>query len=64
MGNYGKGDGGVAKQGRQPREMLIRIPETPGIPAVLHEIATLCPRHSAAGYCRSTVILQFPSAYL
>jgi len=27
--------------------MLIRIPETPGIPAVLREIATLCPRHSS-----------------
>lgn len=26
--------------------MLIRIPETPGIPAVLREIAALCPRHS------------------
>lgn len=27
--------------------MLIRIPETPGIPAVLREIAALCPRHSS-----------------
>jgi len=39
--------------GREEREiemagkMLIRIPETPGIPAVLREIATLCPRHSS-----------------
>lgn len=33
-------------------KMLIRIPETPGIPAVLREIAALCPRHSSTAATR------------
>lgn len=41
--------------------MLIRIPETPGIPAVLREIAALCPRHSSTaeqhGYSLASLLL-------
>lgn len=37
--------------------MLIRIPETPGIPAVLREIAALCPRHSPTA---ATRLFSFP----
>lgn len=39
--------------------MLIRIPETPGIPAVLREIAALCPRHSPTA---ATRLFSFPSS--
>lgn len=39
--------------------MLIRIPETPGIPAVLREIAALCPRHSLTA---ATRLFSFPSS--
>jgi len=41
--------------------MLIRIPETPGIPAVLREIAALCPRHSSTA---ATRLFSFPSPVL
>lgn len=42
--------------------MLIHIPETPGIPAVLREIAALCPRHSSTaeqhGYSLSSPLAR------
>lgn len=41
-----------AGRGSESGKMLIRIPETPGIPAVLREIAALCPRHSPTAATR------------
>jgi len=45
--------------------MLIRIPETPGIPAVLREIAALRPRHSSTaeqhGYSLFSSLAPAPS---
>jgi hypothetical protein len=43
---------------RMAGKTLIRIPETPGIPAVLREIAALCPRHSSTA---ATRLFSFPS---
>lgn len=47
--------------------MLIRIPETPGIPAVLREIAALCPRHFSTaeqhGYSLSSPPARAPASW-